>query len=269
GVRAGSRAQGRCGAGSSPVRRNKLERRIPRLVLLAVALLLPAASLMPFGTLWLWQHGYIIYLALATGAAVAGVYFLEQRLIAAPAPRSTAEAPAAQAGEDRWTERQEAAWRDVLALAASVRSERISSRDAALALGVETIDTVAKRLNPERRDPLLQFTVPEALAVIEQASANLRAFIVGSFPLGDRITVAQLMWLYRWRGALDLVEKGYDLWRGVRRLNPMAAPTQGVGERVPRQLYEKGRAHLAGRRGRACRGERRLAAKPPPVRNNA
>ena len=37
-----------------------------RLVLLAVALLLPAASLIPLGTLWLWQHGYIVYWAIGT-----------------------------------------------------------------------------------------------------------------------------------------------------------------------------------------------------------
>jgi hypothetical protein len=107
------------------------------------------------------------------------------------------------------------------------------------------------RLHPERRDPLLQFTVPEALAVIERASGNLRALLVGSFPLGDRITVAQLMWLYRWRGALQLAEKGYDLWRIVRLLNPIAAATQELRERFTRQLYEAGREHLAGRLARA------------------
>jgi predicted GTPase len=229
------------------VRRNKRETGIPRLALLLVALLLPAASLMPFGTLWLWQHGYILYWALATGAAVASVYFLERRLISAPASGRASEDSAAEPGEDRWSERQEMAWRDVLALAASVRAERITSRDAVLGLGLETIETVAKRLNPERRDPLLQFTVPEALAVIEQASANLRTFIAGSFPLGDRITVAQAMWLYRWRGVLDLVEKGYDIWRIVRLLNPVNAATQEVRERFTRQVYEAGREHLARR----------------------
>ena len=110
---------------------------------------------------------------------------------------------------------------------------------------------MAKRLHPERRDPLLQFTVPEALAVIERASGNLRGFLVSSFPLGDRITVAQLMWLYRWRGALALAEKGYDLWRVVRLLNPVAAATQELRERFTRQLYEMGREHLARRLARA------------------
>ena len=110
---------------------------------------------------------------------------------------------------------------------------------------------VAKRLHPERSDPLLQFTVPEALAVIEQASAGLRDFVSGSFPLGDRVTVAQLMWLYRWRGALGLVEKGYDLWRIVRLLNPVSAVTQELRERFTRQIYDAGREHLARRLARA------------------
>src|SRR5262249_60568942 len=83
------------------------------------------------------------------------------------------------------------------------------------------------------------------------ASANLRNFLAESFPLSDRITVAQLMWLYRWRGALDMAEKGYDLWRVVRLLNPMAAATQELRERFTRQLYDMGRAHLARRLARA------------------
>ena len=76
--------------------------------------------------------------------------------------------------EDGWTPQQAGAWSDVIGLAASVSGEHLSSRDAVLGLGLETIEVVTKRLHPERRDPLLQFTVPEALAVIERASANLR-----------------------------------------------------------------------------------------------
>jgi predicted GTPase len=93
--------------------------------------------------------------------------------------------------------------------------------------------------------------VPEALAVIERASANLRTFLVGSFPLGDRVTLAQLMWLYRWRGALQLAEKGYDLWRIVRLLNPVSAATHELRERFTRQIYDAGREHLARRLAQA------------------
>src|SRR4029077_15213672 len=90
-----------------------------------------------------------------------------------------------------------------------------------------------------------------ALAVIEQASAGLRDFVSGSFPLGDRVTVAQLMWLYRWRGVLGMMEKSYDLWRIVRMLNPVSAATQELRERFTRQIYDAGREHLARRLARA------------------
>jgi predicted GTPase len=59
------------------------------------------------------------------------------------------------------------------------------------------------------------------------------------------------MWLYRWRGALSLAEKGYDLWRIVRLLNPVTAATQELRERFTRQIYEMGREHLARRLTRA------------------
>jgi len=143
------------------------------------------------------------------------------------------------------------AWEDVQRLAADAKPDQLSSRDAALGLGLETVEVVAKRLHPERRDPLLQFTVPEALAVIERTSKGLNRFLIESFPLGDRVTVAQVMWLYRWRGALDWAEKGYDLWRVVRLLNPLSAATHELRERFTRQIYEMGREHIAKRLARA------------------
>ncbi|HXF55769.1 MAG TPA: GTPase [Hyphomicrobiaceae bacterium] len=232
------------------------ERKRPRvspLVLLAVALVLPAASLIPLGSLWLWERGYLLYWAVASSLLVAAIYALQRRLLV-PLPTEPSPAKVSEASEpadSAWTSRQAQAWEDVIALASKVKAERMMSRDAAVALGLETVETVAKRIHPDRSDPLLQFTVPEALAVIERASANLRGFLVSSFPLGDRITVAQFMWLYRWRSAVRLAERGYDLWRVVRLLNPVAAATQEMRERLSRQLYEMGRDHLAERLARA------------------
>ncbi len=228
---------------------------IPRIVLLAVALLLPTASLVPLGGLWLWQHGYVLVWAMATCLVVAVAYYLQQRLIgsvAAPASDATQPEEAADAsGDPGWTPRQTEAWDDVVQLASTVDPQRLSSRDAALSLALETIELVARRLHPERKDPLLQFTVPEALAVIERASSGMRAFVNRTFPLGDRVTVAQIMWLYRWRGAMQIAEKGYDLWRVVRLLNPVSAATQELRERFTRQLYDLGRQHVAQRLARA------------------
>jgi predicted GTPase len=220
------------------------------LALLAIALLLPAASLIPLGTLWLWEHGYILDWALGTVVVVAGAYYLQRNLIV-PVPATSPDLEDVDSGDEGWTPRQAEAWDHVLTLASRVPADRMTSRDGVLNLGLETIELVAKRLHPERRDPLLQFTVPEALAVVERASNGLRTFIVGTFPLGDRVTVAQLMWLYRWRGAVNLVEKGYHLWRIVRLLNPLSAATQELRERFTRQIYAMGREHLARRLARA------------------
>ena len=37
-----------------------------RLFFVFLGLLLPTLALLPLGSLWLWQHGYLIYWALAT-----------------------------------------------------------------------------------------------------------------------------------------------------------------------------------------------------------
>src|SRR5262249_25377849 len=123
-----------------------------RFVLLVIALLLPAASLIPFGSLWLWEHGYIVYWAIGTCILVAAGYHLQKRLIAPVRPPLQEEVDSS--GNMDWTPDQEEAWSDVQRLAAGVEAERIISRDAALNLALETIEVVAKRLHPERGDPL-------------------------------------------------------------------------------------------------------------------
>jgi hypothetical protein len=210
------------------------------MALLAVALVLPTVSLVLLDSLWLFQHGYLVYWGFATCLFVAAAYYVERRLMV-PLPEAVGGGQpedAADRGDPAWTPRQEQAWADVQALAAEVPPERISSRDAVLNLGLETIELVAKRLHPDREDSLLQFTVPEALALVERTSDGLRNFILTSVPLGDRITVAHLMALYRWRGAVDMAEKGYTLWRIVRTFNPLNAVTQEVRERFTKQMYQ-------------------------------
>jgi uncharacterized protein len=216
------------------------------IALSAAGLLLPTISLVPFGSLWLWEHGFLLYWALATCLSVAVAYGLQRRFLGNSSTTDAAALPPSFT-EDRdasWSPQQNLAWDDVNQLAASAEPARLSSRDKALTLGVDAIETVARRLHPERRDPLLQFTIPEALSVIERAATNLRTHIATTFPLGDRITIAHLMFLFRWRGALTVIERGYGVWRIVRLLNPLTAATQEIRERFTRQLYDLGREQL-------------------------
>ncbi len=217
--------------------------------LLAASLLLPALSLVPLGGFWLWQNGWVIPWALAALAVTAIAYLLQLRLMrrlkAAPVPPP--EMPE-DAGE--WTGRERDAWNAVLAVADAVEPERLNSREEVLTLGLDTVEAVAKTFHPEQEQPLWQFTVPEALTLLERVSADLRPFVVNNIPLGDRLTVGQVMKIYEWRSAVDMAQKGYDVWRVVRLFNPLTAITSEMRERLSKQFYQWGRDELARRLAR-------------------
>src|SRR5262249_60815169 len=128
---------------------------IRRLVLVTLAVLLRTARFIPLGSLWLWEHGYVFYWAIGTCIVAAASFQPQKRLITPVRPPPAQEAP--DPGNANWTTGQEQAWDDVKRLAAGVEAERITSRDAALNLALETIEVVARRLHPERGQPLLQF----------------------------------------------------------------------------------------------------------------
>src|SRR5262245_22687467 len=102
-----------------------------RMALLAVALVLPTVSLVLLGSLWLWQHGYLIYWGLACCIFVVAAYYIERRLMV-PLPTAVGGQPeeAEDRGDPAWTARQEQAWADVMVLAARVPPERITSHDS-------------------------------------------------------------------------------------------------------------------------------------------
>jgi uncharacterized protein len=222
-----------------------------RAIMLAAAVILPAASLIGLGSLWLWQNGYLIVWAVSASGFVLVVYgfaWLALRGLLRDAPDAAAVEAIAAAD---WDQRELAAWEDILALAATVKSQDLGSRDEALALGLRTIELVAHRLHPGDQAPLLKFSVPEALAVVERVSGQLGPFVADNIPLGDRLTVRQMMAIYRWRTAAGVAVKAYDLWRMIRLLNPAAALANEVRERIAGQLMEHGREELAKRLARA------------------
>lgn len=213
--------------------------------MLAVALLLPALSLVAFGSLWLWQSGYIVHWALAACVVTAVVYIMQLVAVrrfekaAAPPPPAPEEIP-----DESWTPQEQAAWDDVIEITRSIVPSEIDSPESVLRLGQRTVEAVAHRMHPGERDPLLRFTVPEALALVERVSGELRPFFRENIPLGDQITVGQFIKLYGWRGLIEYAERAYDLWRIVRLLNPVSAATHEIREQFSRRMYEIGREHI-------------------------
>lgn len=232
-------------------------RRAASLILITFGLLVPALSLIPLGSLWLWQNGYLLHWTGFALIAVAAVYIAQRRLLPeATSTRAAAETSHAERpgdGDDglahdlAWSPAEEQAWKDVKALAARTDPDRIGTTDGLLALGQDAITTVAKRLHPDRTDPLWQFTPPEALAIIERVARRLRLMVLERVPFGDRLTVAQALALYRKRGLIDTAERAYDVWRVVRMINPATAAAQEAREQLSRAMMQWGRDAIARR----------------------
>lgn len=226
-------------------------RRTAALILIAIGLLIPALSLIPLGSFWLWQNGYLLYWTGFALAAVGIVYFAQRRLL--PEPAALAAPVDAEPVPDTrdealrfgWSPAEEQAWADVKSLARRTDPDTITSGEALLKLGQDTIGVVAKRVHAGREDPVWQFTLPEAFAIVERVSRRLRMFVLDNVPFGDRLTVAQALTLYRWRGALDWAERAYDVWRVVRLANPAAAAANEAREQLSKAMMQWGRDAVA------------------------
>lgn len=230
-------------------------RRAASLILIAIGLFIPALSLIPLGSIWLWQNGLLLYW---TGFALitVGIVYLAQRHVL-PSPEemvSPSESEpsldndvADEALREGWSPLEEQAWSDVKALAARTDPDLITSPDALLKVGQDAIAIVAKRVHAGRKDPLWQFTAPEALAIVERVSRRLRQFTLENVPFGDRLTIAQGLTLYRWRGTLDWAERAYDVWRVVRLANPATAAANEAREQLSKAMMEWGRDAISRR----------------------
>jgi hypothetical protein len=239
---------------TQPIEKSRAER-LARIAIVVAGLLVPALSLVPLGSLWLWQHGLLVYWAMATLACASLAYIVQRRLFpAGPGAGATRDARAGETAEadgkdleTAWSPLEEEAWRDVKSYARNAAPELLVTSEGFSRLTREVVETVARRLHPEKADPLWQFTPPEALAIVERVSRRLRGFMIEAVPFGDRLTVAQALALYRWRGAFAYLERAYDLWRVVRLANPLTAVTQEAREYFSKALLQWGREQISRR----------------------
>jgi predicted GTPase len=213
-----------------------------------LALLLPMLSLVPLGWLWLWERGYALYwlgaaFMLSLCAYGAQALTLRRTLKETKAEPQPALEPVA--ADPSWTAREQAAWSAVEAIASGVRTEELTDRDRVLNLGMRTIEAVARQIHPDDRNPLWKFTIPEALALVERVSGDLRPFVIENIPLGDQLTVGQVLKIYQWRSAIGMAEKAYDIWRLIRLVNPVTAAAQEAREQITKHLYANVRDQLA------------------------
>lgn len=223
-----------------------------RIAVVSLGLLLPTLALIPLGSLWLWEHGLLLYWALAMLAGTLIAYAFERMTLGSKPPPSPIDeelqVTTLRLDDDPLRRRAEAA---VEKLALSTSPDVIASWNDLLNSGFETVETVAKVYHCDRADPMLRFTVPEALTLIEQVSGRLRPIFEGIIPLGNRLTVAQFAQLYRWRGIYGAAERAWSIWRIARVFNPVTAATHEMRERLSKSLLQWAKGSITTRLTRA------------------
>lgn len=230
--------------------------RYVRGVMVAIALLLPTLSLAILGTLWLWQNDYLIIWAASATLAAVTIYGLERWLVSLSsreARKRSLSDNTTDTSDDlaSTSETERSAFASVEAIADQVDPDKLTSREALLELGTQTVAAVARQYYPGQKDPLWKFTVPEALTLVGHVSEQLNRFIVSNVPLGDQLTVAQLMTIYRWRSMVTIAEKAYDIWRVLRFVNPATAVAGELREKLSGELIKGARTEFTRRLAQA------------------
>jgi len=204
-----------------------------RLAILLSIVIVPTLTLIPLGSYWLWQNGLVVPWVLSALAFTIAMYGMASlrltQLTAPPAAKPANEGTASLSPED-------AAWFAVERLGEKIDPTSIKSRGDLLDVAVLTIETVAREFHPGDKTPVWNFTVPEMLLVTERVANRLRPMFTDNVPLGEHLTVGQMMRVYEWRSLAGVAEGAYDLWRLVRVVNPIAAVTQEARERVTKQI---------------------------------
>lgn len=206
---------------------------------MAGLLLLPLTITSVLGFIWLFERGWLLWFVLASIALFAvarGTRFAIRLRKPPEAPERTVESPAI---DPEWSAREVAAYESAQALI----NRRIT---AALpwpelpAEGLAVVELVAADLSGGKRTAL-DFTVPEALLLVDRVSLRYREFLRRHVPFSDQLSVRALYWLWRRQDqALAAWETGFLAYRGVRLvLNPALGLLREAERAITSGMHDK------------------------------
>lgn len=199
---------------------------------------LPLIVLVIFGFVWLTQNGWALHFFGATLVTVAVARFLPPLVARLTRPRIL---PAAQIDEEghtappvkplvdsnpEWTARELAAFKDLAAVIAE-RTTPAMDWGELQGFAFEIAQRAASTLSNGRKQAL-DFSVPEALLMVDRVITRLRRDLRQQVPFSDTISLRTLWWI--WSNRQQLTAAGgylHTAWRVQRALiNPPAAALQ-------------------------------------------
>ena len=211
---------------------------------LAGLLVLPLGLSTILGFLWLHERGWLLWFVLGTVGFFLAVralrlaLHLRGRLMPKPPPAEPRQIESPAIDPD-WSAQERAVYARAQAhIAARLPAPLPWPELPAEALAV--VELVAADLSEGKRSAL-DFTLPEALLLIDRVSLRYREFLRRHVPFSDQLSVRALYWLWRRQDqALAAWETGFLAWRGVRLvLNPAVGLMREIERAITAGLHDR------------------------------
>ncbi|MBA4190027.1 MAG: hypothetical protein C0467_18740 [Planctomycetaceae bacterium] len=199
-----------------------------RLVLLALMFLTPPATLIGFGSYYLWEHDRLwVWWPLLACFGIA--YFLSWRWTrrgGGVLPKTEVPPPG------YWTDRDRIAWEKVDAKAKSFESvslDQISNARHYTEIALDLATEVGLVFNPDSEDPFDNLTLPEVLACVELAAADLEGMVQKYIPGVHMLRIRDVK---RAKKAYNLYKAGQDVyWVGAAVVSPISTGLRYLASR--------------------------------------
>ena len=188
-----------------------------RLFVLILLFTAPFVVLMGAGGYHLWQTGWMVWAWIPMFLCFVAAYFFAWRWTKRTGlPATAAAAPL------YWTDRDKAAWEKVLAKAKSyekVTGEQLESPKHYTELALDLAKQVGEIYNPGAEDVFDHLTLPEVLACVELASADLDELVQKYVPGSHMLRIRDMK---RARKAVGWYKTGMNVyWAGAAIFDPI------------------------------------------------
>ncbi len=187
-----------------------------RIAILIVLFVTPFAFLLGAGGYHLWTTGWVVWTWWPMVLCITLAYFLAWRWTRRSPLPSTDDQPG------YWTDRDKAAWAKVTEKAKSfeaITTKQLEDPKHYSDLALDLAKQVAELYNPGAADPFDHLTLPEVLACIELASADLDELVQKYVPGSHMLRIRDLK---RARKAVEYYKAGQNLyWAGAAIVDPI------------------------------------------------
>ncbi|MCK9606851.1 MAG: 50S ribosome-binding GTPase [Methylomonas sp.] len=200
-----------------------IKRAWPWLLMLFIGSI-PFLVLMACGAWWLWQQQWF-WIWLNSSVACTGLIWIVSRWLNRSRKRARKEG--AVKPDTPFSQRDQAAWDAVQALAPTINQDTRSGLDQIdtwLKLGQQVLLLVARHYRANATQPEMDIPVTELLRLAEQVCHDLHRQITGHIPFSHVITLADGLNMQRWLDHLSDANTALRLGRVV--LNPMSGVLQ-------------------------------------------